>query len=117
MPQQALGRHHHQRFSPRPENLSPQHMEILRGSRGDDDLDIVLGSQREKAFEAGAGMFRPHAFKSMRQKQRDTAQPTPFVFGSSDKLIQDRLRHVGEIAKLSFPRDKTIGIVEVVLLT
>ena len=51
VPQQALGRHHHQRLAPRPQHLPPQHVEVLRGRGGDDDLDVVLGGQRQEPLQ------------------------------------------------------------------
>ncbi len=87
-------------------------MEILRRGGQIADLDIVIGAGLEKAFEPCAGMFRPLSFLSVREQQHYAAWLLPFRFGGNDKLIDEHLRAVGEIAKLRFPNAKHSRIIE-----
>ena len=89
-------------------------MEELCRRSGLNDLDIVLGGEPEKAFQAGAGMFRPSPFETMREKEHDTTQPPPLVFGSGDELIHDHLAGVPEIAVLRLPCNETVGTIQAV---
>ena len=59
-------------------------------------------------------MLRPASFKSVWQQEHNAAQAAPFVFGAGDELIDDHLRGVPEIAKLSFPPDQPFGAIEAV---
>ncbi len=54
MPQHALGREHYQRLSPLPERLSPEQMKILSGVGRLANLEVVSGSQLQKALDARA---------------------------------------------------------------
>ena len=42
------------------------------------DLDVVLGTQLEKALKTGAGMFWPQTFPTMGEQQNQTAKTLPF---------------------------------------
>ena len=114
MTQQTFRCHYDERFAPGGNHLSAQTMKILRGRAGINNLDIVLGRKREKAFEPRAGMFRPHSLKTVREQKNDPRQPMPFVFCTNDKLIDDDLRGVHEIAELRLPQNQTVGAIETV---
>ena len=86
-------------------------MEILRGVTGLADLDIFFAGELQEAFDARAGVFRTLAFIAMGQQQDQAGGEIPFVFGSADKLIDDDLRAVDEVAELSFPEDQSFGVV------
>src|SRR5260221_613942 len=111
MAQHAFRRENNKRFAPRPPRLTAQHMEILRGVRRLADLDVVLGGELQKTFEASAGVFRPLAFKSMRQQQHDAGRQIPLVFARADELVDDHLRAVHKVAELRFPQNQSFGIV------
>src|SRR6267142_5917522 len=112
MPQQTFWRHDHERFAPGADCLTPQAMEILSRRCRINDLHIVFGAEMQKSFETRAGMFGTLAFEAMRQQQNETAEAFPFVFGAGDELIDDRLGRIPEIAKLSFPENQPVRIVE-----
>src|SRR5262245_57815864 len=98
MPQQALRRHHYERFAPAAFDLPPQEMEILRRRGWDSDLDVVLGSERQKALQPGARVLGSAPFESMRQKQNQATQPPPFCLGADEELVDHHLGRVGEVA-------------------
>ena len=91
-------------------------MKILRGRRRLDDLNVVLRREREKSFQPRAGMFRPHALKSVRQQQHESRQPTPFGFRAGDELINDDLRGVHEIAELCLPKHERFRAIKAVTI-
>src|SRR6185437_12344495 len=114
MAQQTFWRENDKRFAPFTNRLPSQQMKQLRWCRRLRDLDIVLSREREKSFEPRAGMFRTHAFKSVRQQHDQTGQPVPFVFRAHNKLVEDDLRDVDEIAELRFPQNQTVRPIETV---
>src|SRR5438309_830241 len=81
-------------------------MKILSGMRGIANLQVVFGGELQKTFEAAAGMFGALPFVAVWQEEHDPAHPLPFRFGADNELIDDRLRAIGEIAKLRLPHDK-----------
>ena len=89
-------------------------MEILRRGRGLADLHIVAGAQLQIALDAGAGVFRPLAFVTVRQQHHQSGQQAPLVFAGSYELVDDDLRAVGEIAELRLPHHQRLGIVAAV---
>src|SRR5882724_2684032 len=89
-------------------------MKILRRRRRLDDLNIVLRRQREKSFEPRAGMFRSHAFKSVRQQQHESRQPLPLGFRARKKLVNDDLRGVHKVAELRFPKHERFRAIKAV---
>ena len=59
-------------------------------------------------------MLRALAFVAVGQQQHQARQQVPLVFAGAHKLIDHRLRHVGEIAKLRFPQHQRLGIIAAV---
>src|SRR4051812_20347573 len=89
-------------------------MEILcRGCRVN-DLHIVLRAQRQKPLEARTAVFGTLSFETMREQQHNAAEPIPFVLGTRQKLIDEHLRSVHEIAELRLPTNQTVRAVEAV---
>src|SRR5690242_14778045 len=103
MSQQTFGGHDDQWFAPEANSLASQAMEILCRSRWINDLHVVFGRKMEKSFQARAGMLGTLAFETMRQKQYETAEAFPFIFGACDELVDNRLSSVPEVAELRFP--------------
>ena len=68
MAQHALWSEDDQRLAPRTAGLATQHVKILRGAARLANLNIVFSGELQKAFDAGAGMFRALAFKTMREE-------------------------------------------------
>src|SRR5215468_8448714 len=89
-------------------------MEILSRIRGLADLDVVSRRQLQKAFDSRAGMLRSLAFISVRQKQNQARQQSPFVLAGTHKLVDDGLRDVGEVAELRLPEYERLGIITAV---
>src|ERR1700760_26353 len=56
-------------------------------------------------------MFGPLAFVAVRQKQNEAGRQRPLVFAGAQKLIDDDLRAVDEVAELRFPHNESFGIV------
>src|SRR5690242_4583013 len=89
-------------------------MEDVNRRRRLNDLHVVIRSQLEKPREARAGVLWTLTFEAMRKQMRNAAQPPPFVCRRGNKLIDDDLGHIPEIAELRLPRDETIRSVETV---
>src|ERR1700739_112441 len=56
-------------------------------------------------------MFRPLAFITVRKQHDQAGEQAPLVFAGHNKLVDDDLRAVSEIAKLRFPQSQAIRIV------
>src|SRR5262249_30833138 len=108
MTQKAFRSHYNERFSPAPQNLPSQAMEVLGGRRRLNDLNVIFRAEFQKALEARAGVFRTLSFHSVRKQQSDAAKPAPLLFRGGDELIDDHLRDVPEITKLSFPEHQAV---------
>ena len=61
-----------------PHRLTPQQMKILGRIRRLANLQIVFGGELQKAFDAGAGVFRALAFVAVRQQQHHAGEQVPF---------------------------------------
>src|ERR1700693_1572071 len=114
MAQHALRSDHDQRLAPVAQRLAPEQMKILRGVRRLRDLNIVFRSELNEALNACAGVFRSLAFVAVREKQDDAGEQVPLGFAGGNKLIDDGLRYVHEIAELGFPEDERFRIVAAV---
>ena len=90
-------------------HLAAQQVEILRGRGAVTNLNIVLGAELKKAFNARARVFRSLAFKAVRQQQNQTAGLVPLRFGGDNELVNNDLRAVHEITKLRFPHGQRCG--------
>src|SRR5581483_5988147 len=99
-----LLREHHQRLAPRTQRLPPQHVEILRGSGGLAELDVVARGELQEALDARAGVLRPLAFVAVRQQQHQSGEQAPLVLARGDELVNDDLRAVGEVPELRLPQ-------------
>src|SRR5262245_20513697 len=81
-------------------------MKVLCRMRGVANLQVVFGTQLQESLQTRTGMLRTLPFVAVRQQEHESAHPLPFRLGTSDELIQNRLRSVCKIAKLSFPHDQ-----------
>src|SRR5690606_29150078 len=97
MTEEAFRRHDDQGFAPFPHSLPAEQMEVLCGCCGHSDLDIVLRGEHEETFEAGAGVFRTHSFKTVWQEQDDATEPAPLFLRTGDELVNDDLGGVAEV--------------------
>src|SRR5580704_15904942 len=109
MAEHALRNKDDQRLAPGTAYLPPQHVEILRGGGRLANLHVVFGSKLHEALKAGAGMFRALAFIAVGKKQDNARRQIPFVLAGADKLIDDDLRAVYEVAELRFPKNEGFG--------
>ena len=57
-------------------------------------------------------MFGSLSFKAVRQKQNNAAHAQPLRLARRQKLINDHLRAVGEVAELRLPQDEGVGVGE-----
>ncbi len=55
-------------------------------------------------------MFRALSFITMRQQQRESAQAPPLGFTGGNKLIDNDLCDIGEVAVLCLPDDQRFRI-------
>src|SRR5258705_10917619 len=84
-------------------------MKILSRGGWITDLQIILGAELQKPFEARTGMLWSLPFVAMRQEQRETRRLPPLVFRGSDVLIDDGLCAVYKISKLGFPQHQCLA--------
>ncbi len=68
----------------------------------------------EVPLDARAGVLRSLAFVAVRQQQDQAGEQSPLVLARRDELVDDDLRAICEIAKLSFPENQRLGIVAAV---
>src|SRR3954453_10388732 len=110
--EQTFGREHNKRLPPIAFHLPTQAMEILSGRGGSHDLQIVFRRKEEEPFKPGARVFGSFAFERVWQQEHKAAEAPPLVFGARNKLIDDDLSSVHEVAILGFPKDEAFGVVE-----
>jgi hypothetical protein len=78
-------------------------MEILSGRCRVADLKVVFSAKRKKTFQTGTGMLRALSLESMWEEQDQVAPLLPLNFGAGDKIVDNNLSGIGEIAELRFP--------------
>src|SRR5688572_8008168 len=59
-------------------------------------------------------MLRPLSFITVREVKHEAAEPVPFVFAGRNKLIDNDLRCIQEVAELRFPNNEGIGVIEAI---
>src|SRR4051794_35593289 len=110
MPQEAFGRHHHQRFSELAAHLTSQAVKDLSRRREIANLHVVASAKLQEAFKPGARMLGTLALIPMRKKHHEPAHALPLALGARDELVDDDLRAVGEIAELRFPDGQSLRV-------
>ena len=83
-------------------------MEVLRGSRAVDDLDIVLRAHREEALDARRRVLGPLSLVAVRQQQDQPRRLLPLVLRRHEELVDHDLGAVHEVAELCLPRDERV---------
>ena len=99
-----------------PQGLAAQQMKILHSSRRLANLEIIPGRELQETFRTGARMFRSLAFVAVGRSSTTPESSPHLIFAGADELIDHRLRHVGEVAKLRFPHHQGLGIVPAVAI-
>ena len=61
-------------------------------------------------LEPGGGVFGSHALVAVRQQHDESRLSDPFGLTGSDKLIDDTLRRVVEIAELRLPNHQRVRV-------
>src|SRR6266481_1478711 len=103
MTQDALRRHHNE-WLPQTAtirtavHLPAQQVEVLRGRGAISHTHIVIRTELEESLQTCAGMFRTLALLAVRKQQDEAARLAPLRFRRDQKLIDDDLRAVAEIA-------------------
>lgn len=69
----------------------------------------MIITKLQKSFNPPRRMFRSLSIITMRKTNDQTRPLQPLPFPSGNKLIDDTLRVIREITKLSFPNRQTIG--------
>src|SRR5579864_3049909 len=111
MPQHPFGSEDNERLAPGTQGLPAQQVKILSCRRWLADLNVVLCGKLQISLNAPAGMFRSLAFIAVRQEHHHSGKQSPFVLSGHNKLINDDLCAVGEIAELCFPKHQRVRIV------
>src|SRR5688572_17621364 len=114
MTQKALGRHDHQRLSPRAQNLAAQAVKVLSGSREIDHLNVFFSGDRQEPLESRAGMFRSLSLEAVGQQKHQAAKALPLVLSARDELIDYHLRGIPEVAELRLPGDQPVRPIETI---
>src|SRR5882672_7785925 len=114
MAQHALRRENDQRLTPVAQGLAAEHVKILRGVGRLCDLDIVFRGELDESLDAGARVLRSLALVAVGEKQDKAGEQVPLGLAGGDELIDNGLRYVHEVAELSFPKHKRLGIVSAV---
>src|SRR5690606_5965662 len=83
-----------------------QKMEKIRRGCAVRDAQISARAQLKKSLDPTGRMIRTLPFLTMRQEQCECGRVEPFVMAACNKLIDDHLRDVGEVAKLRLPYDQ-----------
>src|ERR1700733_7286714 len=105
---QTFWSHNNERSSLALQNLTAQKIKILRRCCRVCDLKIVLTTKLDKSFQASARMLRALSFVSMWKQQNKARFLSPFFFTSRNKLVDDSLCAICEIAKLRFPNNEIV---------
>src|SRR5215472_6450887 len=111
MPQHPFGSKNNERLAPATQRLTAQQMEILAGSRGLANLNVVLGRELKVSFNACARVLRSLAFITVRQEHHQSGKQSPFVLAGNNELINDDLRSIGKVAELRFPQHQGVWII------
>mmetsp|Transcript_33147 Transcript_33147/g.28042 ORF Transcript_33147/g.28042 Transcript_33147/m.28042 type:complete len:365 (+) Transcript_33147:972-2066(+) len=129
--EEGLGRKDDERLAKVALDLAAEAVEVV-GGRGDvDDLPVgtldlhgllaalavghdgcILIGHDEEALKTRRGVLRTLPFIAVRQQQNEARLAQPLLFAGRDKLIDDHLRRVGEIAELRLPQNEGIGVLE-----
>ena len=78
--EEGLGRHDDERLAEVAFHLAAEGVEIVGRSGDVGHLDIVLGAELEKAFEAGGGVFGALSFVAVGEEENHAAHALPFRF-------------------------------------
>ncbi len=107
--QQALRGEDDQRPPVGEQHLAAQQVEELgRGARVG-DLQVLLGTEREVALDAGAGVLRALPLVAVGEEQDQAAGAVPLGDAAGDELVDDHLGAVGEVAELRLPDGQPLG--------
>ena len=74
-------------------------------------MHVVACRELQETLDARAGMFRTLSFVAVGQQHHDPGEQVPLVLARRNKLVDDDLRAVCEIAELRFPEHQRFGIV------
>ena len=81
-------------------------MKVLRGCGAVAHLQIVFRAELQEPLYASAGVLWSLSFVAVRQQQNEPGWLPPLGFSRREKLVDDDLRAVDEVAELSFPQDQ-----------
>ena len=70
----------------------------------------VIVTELQESFQTSTTMFGASTIIAMRKQHHQSSALKPFLLTTGDELINDALRIVGEITKLSFPQDEAVGV-------
>ena len=68
---------------------------------------MLSSAHLQKPFESGRRVFRALPLVAVRKKHDEPARSLPLRFEADDELVDDALRAVREVAKLSFPENES----------
>ena len=92
--------------------LRAQHVEVVRRRGGLDDPHVVLGGQLQVTLDARARVVGSLTLIAVGEEHDERAALAPLLLGRADKLVDDRLRAVGEVSELGLPDRECLGALE-----
>uniref|UniRef100_A0A146YLN3 Uncharacterized protein n=1 Tax=Fundulus heteroclitus TaxID=8078 RepID=A0A146YLN3_FUNHE len=126
--QQRLGRENDQRLPEGQQDLPPQNVEVVprTGAVHHDPVTVVelahgkvlrdvrhdvrvVVAHLEEPLGPSRRMFWTHSLHAVGQQQNDAVLPDPLGLTRADELVDDALRRVVEVSKLSLPQDQRVG--------
>ena len=103
MPQQRFRCEYYQRPARPGARLPTQEMEQVGRRRAIGDGHVAVRAHLQEALDTARGVIGPLPFQAVRQHQRHRRSVEPLVLGAGDELIDNDLRHIGEVAELRLP--------------
>lgn len=118
--QETLGEEEDKRLAEVTVNLATKDVEVVRWSRGVDNLHVailmltlnlflggeVVGmviTQLQETLNSAAGMLRALTIITVGEVNNQTSTLKPFPFASRNELVNDTLGVVGKVTELRFP--------------
>lgn len=124
MAQETLGEEEDKRLAEITVNLPTEDVEVVRWSRGVDNLHVailmltlnlflsgeVVGmiiTQLQETLNSSTGMLRALTIITVGEVNNQTGTLQPFPFASRNELVNDTLGVVGKVTELRFPDGQT----------
>ena len=92
--------------------MTPKQVEVVRRRGRLSHSHRTLSAQLQVALDTHGRVVRAHAFIAVRQQEDQARLLAPLGLTRRHILVDNRLRTVGEVTELCFPRDDSMGIAD-----